>query len=143
MAAPDMLLELDSVTKSYGRNKALDSVSFDLAAGEIHCLVGENGAGKSTLIRILSGAVAPDSGKIRIGGREFASLHPARAMELGISTIYQDVELIESLSVADNIFLGSERSSRIPGVVDTRAQFARAREIMDALSIDIDERALV
>jgi len=143
MAAPEMLLQLDSVTKSYGHNKALDNVSFDLAAGEIHCLVGENGAGKSTLIKILAGAIVPDSGKIRLGGRELASLNPARAMELGISTIYQDVELIESLSVADNIFLGNERSSRIPGVVDTRAQLARAREIMDSLSINIDERALV
>ncbi|MDP6543710.1 MAG: sugar ABC transporter ATP-binding protein [Phycisphaerae bacterium] len=143
MAASDMLLELESITKSYGRNKALDNVSFDLAAGEIHCLVGENGAGKSTLIKILAGAIVPDSGRIRVGAENFTSLNPAQAMELGISTIYQDVELIESLSVADNIFLGSERKSRIPGVVDTRAQLVRAREIMDALSIDIDERSLV
>jgi ribose transport system ATP-binding protein len=138
-----MLLELDCITKSYGANKALDNVSFDLTAGEIHCLVGENGAGKSTLIKILAGAVAPSSGTIRIGGGEFTSLNPTRAMELGVSTVYQDVELIESLSAADNIFLGSERKGRFPGVINTRAQFVRARAIMDALSIDIDERAMV
>jgi len=143
MPASDVLLSLEGVTKTYGQNKALDEVCFDLAAGEIHCLVGENGAGKSTLIGILSGAVRPDSGRIHIAGQQFSSLQPRRAMALGVSTIYQDVELIESLSVADNIFLGSELMGSIPGVVDARAQFAKARQLMDSLSIDIDERALV
>ena len=143
MPASDVLLRLEGVTKTYGHNKALDDVCFDLAKGEIHCLVGENGAGKSTLIGILSGAVRPDSGTILITGHQFSSLQPRRAMELGVATIYQDVELIESLTVADNIFLGSEMPGPIPGVVDTRAQFAKARQIMDALSIDIDERVLV
>jgi len=143
MSAPDVLLRLEGVVKTYGHHRALDDVCFDLRAGEIHCLVGENGAGKSTLIKILSGAVAPDSGRLCIGGRVFRALHPRRAMALGISTIYQDVELIESLSVADNIFLGSERTGRFPGVVDSRAQFRQARDVMDALRIDIDERALV
>jgi len=143
MPASDVLLRLEGVTKTYGHNRALDDVCFDLAAGEIHCLVGENGAGKSTLIGMLSGAVRPDSGTIHIAGQQFSSLQPRRAMELGVSTIYQDVELIESLTVADNIFLGSEIPGRIPGVVDSRAQFAKARQIMDALSIDINERALV
>ena len=143
MPASDNLLRLEGVTKTYGHNKALDDVCFDLVGGEIHCLVGENGAGKSTLIGILSGAVRPDCGQIHIAGQQFSSLQPRRAMELGIATIYQDVELIESLTVADNMFLGSERTGRIPGVVNARAQFARARQIMDSLSIDIDERALV
>jgi len=143
MPAPDLLLRLEGVTKTYGHNTALDEVSFDLAAGEIHCLVGENGAGKSTLIGILSGAVKPDCGTIHIAGQHFRSLQPRRAMELGVATIYQDVELIESLTVADNIFLGSERTGRIPGIVNARAQFARARQIMDTLRIDINERALV
>ena len=138
-----VLLRLEDVVKTYGHHRALDDVCFDLRPGEIHCLVGENGAGKSTLIKVLSGAVAPDSGRLCIGGRVFRALHPRRAMALGISTIYQDVELIESLSVADNIFLGSERTGRLPGVVDSRAQFRQARDVMDALRIDIDERTLV
>lgn len=143
MPASDVLLRLEGVTKTYGHTRALDDVSFELAGGEIHCLVGENGAGKSTLIKILSGAVAPDSGTLHIAGRQLASLQPRGAMALGISTIYQEVELIESISVADNIFLGSERSSRVPGVIDARAQFEAAGEILAALSIDIDARALV
>ena len=143
MPAPQMLLWVEGVSKTYGHHKALDDVWFDLLAGEVHCLVGENGAGKSTLIKVLAGAVQPDCGTLRIGDGRFASLDPHQAMALGVSTIYQDVELIESLTVADNIFLGSERKGRLPGVVDTRAQFDHAREIMDTLNITIDERTLV
>lgn len=105
---------LKNITKIYGFHKALDNVSFDLNKGEVHCLVGENGAGKSTLIKILSGAIAPDVGEICIDGQCFRSLTPRRAIELGISTVYQDAELVDSLTVADNIFLGSELTSRAP-----------------------------
>jgi ribose transport system ATP-binding protein len=143
MSEPDLLLRLEGVTKVYGRQKALDDVTFDLRAGEVHCLVGENGAGKSTLIKILSGAVRPDAGSLHVMGGDFHTLDPRQAMALGIATIYQDVELIDSLTVADNIFLGCERTGALPGVVDARRQFAAARDIMDTLGIDIDERALV
>lgn len=143
MPEPDLLLRLEGVTKVYGRQKALDDVTFDLRAGEVHCLVGENGAGKSTLIKILSGAVRPDAGSLHVIGGDFHTLDPRQAMALGIATIYQDVELIDSLTVADNIFLGCERTGALPGVVDARRQFAAARDIMDTLGIDIDERALV
>ncbi|PIE34207.1 sugar ABC transporter ATP-binding protein [candidate division KSB3 bacterium] len=139
----ELLLCVEGVTKIYGSQKALDNMSFDLYAGEVHCLVGENGAGKSTFIKILSGAVSPDAGQIHILGKTSRFLTPSEAITLGISTIYQDVELIDSLTVADNIFLGSERRSNIPGVVDTKRQFQQARKIMNRLNITIDERALV
>ena len=139
----ELLLHVEGVSKIYGSQKALDDVSFELHAGEVHCLVGENGAGKSTLIKILSGAVSPDAGTIHILGKQKRYLTPREAIALGISTIYQDVELIESLTVADNIFLGNERRSKIPGVVDSSTQFRRAREIMEKLNITIDEKALV
>lgn len=139
----ELLLHVEGVTKIYGSQKALDDVSFELYAGEVHCLVGENGAGKSTLIKILSGAISPDAGAIHILGKQRQFLTPREAITLGISTIYQDVELIESLTVADNIFLGNERRSKIPGVVDSNTQFRKAREIMEKLNITINERALV
>ncbi len=143
MAQDDILLEVEGLTKIYGQHKALDRVSFVLKRGEIHCLVGENGAGKSTLIKILSGAIAPEEGSISLLGRKFKSLTPRESMELGLSTIYQDVELIESLSVADNIFLGSEKKGMLPFVIDTRSQNEKARDILDLLHIDIDEKAIV
>ena len=140
----DIVLQVSGLTKSFGAQRpALSDVSFELRAGEALCLVGENGAGKSTLIKILSGALVPDAGTVTIGGSAHAALTPRQAMALGVATIYQDVELIESLSVADNIFLGAERPGRAPFTVDAGGQERAARELLDLLHIDIDERALV
>ena len=109
-----MLAAIRNATKTYGHHKALNNVSFELAAGQVHCLVGENGAGKSTLTKILSGAIAPDSGAVVLGGAEHRSLTPRQAIELGVATVYQEPELIDSLTVADNIFLGDERLADFP-----------------------------
>jgi ribose transport system ATP-binding protein len=139
----ESLLTVSQVSKTYGTHRVLNEVSFELQPGEVLCLVGENGAGKSTLIKILSGAVAPDSGSITIRQKSHGSLHPKESMRLGIATIYQDVELIDSLSVADNIFLGNETMGRFPLVIDAHTQRQKARQILDMLHIDIDERLLV
>lgn len=136
------LLSVESLTKHFGATRALHDVSVDLHSGEVLCIVGENGAGKSTLIKILSGAISPDSGTITVQDGSYHSLTPNQAIDLGLATIYQEVELIESLSVAANIFLGNEPKS-IMGFVDSREQNRRAREILDMLHIDIDERTLV
>jgi ribose transport system ATP-binding protein len=144
MPSADVILSVSGLTKSYGAQRpALSRVSFDLHAGEVLCLVGENGAGKSTLIKILSGAVAPDAGTVTLGGRSFSSLKPREAMGLGVATIYQDVELIDSLTVADNIFLGAERPGGMPFTVDARGQARAAREYLDLIHIDIGENAVV
>ncbi len=143
MSQGEALLSVSNLCKSYGSHRVLHDAAFELHSGEVLCLVGENGAGKSTLIKILSGAVEPDSGTITIQSRTFNNLRPRESMELGISTIYQDVELIESLSVSDNIFLGNERVARLPFVVDAKTQRLKAREILDMLHIDIDEKRLV
>ncbi|MFI5387684.1 MAG: ATP-binding cassette domain-containing protein, partial [Fimbriimonadales bacterium] len=138
-----MLASIRNATKIYGQHKALNNVTFDLAEGEVHCLVGENGAGKSTLTKILSGAIAPDSGTIVLDGTEHHSLTPRQAIELGVATVYQEPELIESLTVADNIYLGDERSAAFPLMVDTRTQNERARQLIGSLHFDLKEDALV
>ncbi len=143
-SAGEVVLSVSHLTKSFGAQRpALSDVSFELRAGEALCLVGENGAGKSTLIKILSGAITPDSGTVTLGGNPHHALRPRQAMALGVATIYQDVELIDSLTVADNIFLGAERGGKLPATVDARGQERSARELLDLLHIDIDERALV
>lgn len=137
------ILQVKGVSKRFGQTEALQDVSLTLHAGEVLCIVGENGAGKSTLIKVLSGAIAPDAGRIHVGGGVYESLTPAQAMQLGLATIYQEVELIESLSVAANIFLGHEPTQRVPFLVDSRVQNTHARKILDTLHIGINERLIV
>jgi ribose transport system ATP-binding protein len=136
------ILVIHDLTKTFGDSVALDQVHFTLSAGEVHCLVGENGAGKSTLIKILSGAERPDKGTITVFGREYSHLTPDQSLELGIATIYQDVELVTSLTVADNIFLGRELKTKM-GLVDYKAQNRRARELIESMNFDMPETALV
>ena len=107
MAAP-ALLEVEGLVKEYPGVTALGGVDLDVRAGEVHCLVGPNGAGKSTLIKCISGAVAPTSGEIRIDGEKVSAGDPSAAMARGVATIYQELDLVEDLSVAQNIFLGHE-----------------------------------
>ena len=143
MGENNLLVSLKNITKIYGIHKVLDNVSFDLRKGEIHCLVGENGAGKSTLIKILSGAVVPEKGELYVLGRQIVFMTPRKAIEIGISTVYQDAELVESLTVADNIFLGDEQSAPIPFIVDKNKQFRKAKQIIDTLHMNLAVDALV
>jgi len=136
------ILSMRRISKRYGDMYALSNVDFDLYAGEVHCLVGENGAGKSTLIKILSGAERPTTGSIELFGHSFPFLTPDRALNLGVATIYQDVELVSSLTVADNIFLGHERC-KAGGFVDYAAQRAATQELLDTLNIHIDPDEIV
>jgi ABC-type sugar transport system ATPase subunit len=119
-----------NVSKQYGTTRALADVSFEVAAGEIHALVGENGAGKSTLVRILGGASRPDQGRLMAGGREHHFSSPHDAIAAGIITIPQDLRLVPALSIAENIALGDPPTRRVltmPLLVD------RARMRSDAL----------
>jgi ribose transport system ATP-binding protein len=136
------ILEIRGLSKSFPGVRALQDVDFDLSAGEIHCLVGENGAGKSTFIKILSGALAPDAGSLRIFGREHAALTPRQAIELGIQTVYQESILVGTLSVAENIYLGHERLGRW-GHFDRAASLRDAAALLESLRIRIDPRAVV
>ena len=105
------LLRVDNVAKAFGASRALRGVSFDLNAGEVHALVGENGAGKSTLMKVLSGAVRPDSGALTLGGLPYAPSSPGEARARGVAMIYQELALAPHLSVEANVMLGRERTS--------------------------------
>src|ERR671917_1795353 len=104
------LLEMHGIVKTFPGVRALGGVDLDVRAGEVHCLLGQNGAGKSTLIKVLAGAHHPDEGTISWRGEQVSLSDPQAAMRLGIATIYQELDLVPGLSVADNIFLGREQS---------------------------------
>lgn len=136
------ILSLAAVSKSYAGARALNSVSLDIFPGEVHGLVGENGAGKSTLIKILAGAVTPDSGTISFADGHVSRLDPKTAITHGISTVYQDVDLVTSLTVADNVFLGIEL--RTPWqTIDVKRQVEATRALLERLGVDLDPSAEV
>lgn len=130
------ILTVSDISKSFGGAAALRSVSFDLRPGEVHALVGMNGAGKSTLVGILSGAHAPDSGIIEIAGTVTTGLTPQSARACGIATVPQKRDLVDGLSVAENLFLGN--LPRRAGIVDwPRVHAAAAAQLADVgLAID-------
>jgi ribose transport system ATP-binding protein len=142
MANSEELLRVEAIDKSFPGVHALDQVDFDLKKGEVHVLLGENGAGKSTLMKILSGSQFKDRGRILIGGREVEITSPHHAHALGIGMVYQELSLVPSLSVAENIFLG-RLPKRATGTVDWGRAFGDARQLLDGLGVDINPRQLV
>jgi ABC-type sugar transport system ATPase subunit len=135
-----VILQMQSITMAFPGVKALDGVSFDLNAGEIHALVGENGAGKSTLIKILAG-VYPFSeygGEIILDGAERRFANIREAEKAGIAVIYQELSLVKELSVAENIFLGREPSRF--GVIDWERLYSGAQKLLADLHLEIDPR---
>ncbi|MDH7482975.1 MAG: sugar ABC transporter ATP-binding protein [Armatimonadota bacterium] len=138
-----LALEMRGITKTYPGVKALDNVDFEVAKGEVHALVGENGAGKSTLMKILAGAQPMDSGEIRINGEVVHITSPQKAMDLGISIIYQEFNLVPYLNAAENIFLGREPKGILPGFVDFKTMYAEAQRVIDSLGVKLDVRTPV
>ena len=128
------LLELHGISKSYSGVEVLSDIETDLREGEVLCLVGENGAGKSTLIKIISGVVAPDRGTIIIDGKPCSKMTPRQAINLGIATIYQDIDLVDNLTVADNVFLGCEKRTRL-GTIDVKTQEQETDALLSRLGI--------
>ena len=134
MDAP--ILEARGIEKSFFGVRALDHVDFTLARGEVHALLGENGAGKSTLIKILTGAYRRDGGTIRVAGTEADPRTVGEAQTLGIGTVYQEVNLLPNLTVAENLYLG--RQPRRFGLVDYRRMNADARRLMMRYGLSVD-----
>jgi ABC-type sugar transport system ATPase subunit len=122
------MLRLNRISKSFPGVQALSHVTFTVAAGEIHALVGENGAGKSTLTKIIAGVYQPDEGQIEFNGTTVRWNAPGEAKLRGIHVIYQELILFPNLSVAENIFIGNERR-RAMGAIDYRRTYAEASEL--------------
>jgi len=141
MSAPHALLEARGIGKSFFGISALEDVDFTLQQGEIHALLGENGAGKSTLIKILTGVYRRDRGTIYLQGNEVSPDDVAAAQALGIGTVYQEVNLLENLTVAENLFLG--RQPRRFGMIDRRTMRDRSRALLARYGLDIDVDALL
>jgi ribose transport system ATP-binding protein len=128
---PSSRLRLDGISKSFGATQALRAVSLEVAAGEVHALIGENGAGKSTLLKILSGAHPPDAGSMELEGSPYRPSGPSAARAVGVAMIYQEINLAPHLSVRENILLGSECATL--GWIDAAASRRQARGALDAL----------
>ena len=136
------VLEMRGIRKAFPGVVALDNVDLTLHAGDVHMLLGENGAGKSTLMKILSGAYRKDAGEIRLDGQPVEIGSPRDARDLGIRVIYQELNLVPHLSVAENIFLG-ELPTRWGGIVDWRTLADRTSALLLDLGMTIDPRAPV
>ncbi|MBI5160616.1 MAG: sugar ABC transporter ATP-binding protein [Micrococcales bacterium] len=130
------MLEADGVVKRFAGVTALDDIRFRLRPGESHALMGENGAGKSTLIKVLTGVYQPDEGELRFAGAPVRFAQPLDAQRAGVSTIYQEVNLIPLMSVAQNIYLG--REPRRLGLIDYRRMNADARDLLSTYGIRVD-----
>ena len=138
-AAP--LLHMAGIAKSFPGVQALSGVDLTVGRGEVHALLGENGAGKSTLLKILAGAQQPDAGRITFDGAEVRLANPHAAQQLGIVTIYQEFNLIPTLSIAENVFIG-----RLPvrlGRVDGGELQRRTRSLIEEVGLAVDPRRLV
>lgn len=136
MSLPVPLLSLTGVRKVFPGVTALDNVDFDVAAGEVHALLGENGAGKSTLIKVLTGVYPRDGGEMRLADRDLSPRSVGDAQAAGISTVYQEVNLLPNLSVAQNLLLG--REPRRFGLTDWTRMNEAARKILQRFRLNID-----
>ncbi|MFG1172650.1 galactofuranose ABC transporter, ATP-binding protein YtfR [Erwiniaceae bacterium CAU 1747] len=130
------LLEISGVSQSFPGVRALDNVSFAVRAGEIMALLGENGAGKSTLIKVLTGVYQRDAGSIRLSGQAINPRNTAEAQALGIGTVYQEVNLLPNMSVADNLFIG--REPKRFGLIDRRTLNQRAVKLLNDYGFELD-----
>ena len=134
------ILEMRNISKAFGGVQALRDVSFSCRKGKVHALVGENGAGKSTLIKILAGAYQADSGEIVFKGQRYAGFTAREAMGTGISIIYQELNLVQFMTVAENIFLGREPRNRL-GIIDTRRMAKESADLLNRLGIQLSPSA--
>ena len=126
------IIELRGVSKYYGQITALKDVDFTLMPNEIHAVVGDNGSGKSTLIKIVSGAMQPSSGELYVDGQRVYFTDPRDAFALGIVTLYQDLALVETRNISENLYLGREPCRRF-GLVDRRQMILGAYEMVESI----------
>ena len=136
------ILEMNHISKSFGGSKALSDVHFEMEEGEVHALLGENGAGKSTLMNILTGVLPADSGKIVFMGKEYTSPTIKEMEKAGIAFVHQELNVINDLSVADNIFLRKEIKNKF-GLINEKEQIKKTRELFESLGVDMNPSEMV
>jgi len=137
MLVNEVAVELKNITKVFPGVKALDNVSLTLYRGQIHGLIGENGAGKSTLIKVLAGVYKPEKGDIFLEGRHVKFSNPLEAKHMGITCVYQELNIVKDLNITDNLFMG-EYIKKKTGLLDYKGMNKKAREIMKQIAQDID-----
>ncbi len=135
------LLTVKNVTKTYPGVVALNNVSFEVRPGEVHALIGENGAGKSTLIKVLTGAIEPDSGSIEYDGQKYDKMSPSLSRSVGIAAIYQEFNLAPTVSVAENIFIGARLNDG--AFVDFKKLYSEAEKVLQNFHVKISPKATV
>lgn len=141
MSTDNIVLSLNGISKQYPGVLALDSVDLEIRESEVHAIIGENGAGKSTLIKILAGAILPDEGTISFDRNNYEKLSPTQSKELGISVVYQEFNLMDSLSIMENVFVGNIPHRR--GLVDYKKLESDTNKILRMIDAPLDARDLV
>ncbi len=142
-AAKAIALRMTGISKRFGPVQALQDVTFTVRKGTVHALVGENGAGKSTLMKVLAGVHKPDSGELEIHGKKYTFEKPQQALDAGVSMIYQDLDLAEELTVAENIFLGNEPRGMFPFMVNHKEMAKKTRALSSQYHFDVRPDAVV
>ena len=135
-------VDMKGIVKHFGGVKALQGVDFQVEAGEIHALLGGNGAGKSTILKVLNGVHVPDEGSIDICGTRITAMSPEASRNAGVAMIFQEMSLIPTLTVAQNVFLTREAKTGA-GLIDDRVAESKAKELFDMLEVEVNPRALV
>ena len=135
----DIVLSIRGMSKSFGRNRVLDHINLDVKRGTVMGLMGENGAGKSTLIKLIAGAIEPDEGFIHIGNDSYAKISPKESRAHKIEVIFQEFNLVPTLTVAENILLGDHRGR----LADFKEMEQVAKKLLESLGIKINPKKLV
>ncbi|MDD4849732.1 MAG: sugar ABC transporter ATP-binding protein [Gemmiger sp.] len=139
----EVILKMEGITKLFPGVRALDKVSLELRKGEVHAVIGENGAGKSTLMKVLLGIYHADEGSITYKGKKVQFSSPLNALSAGIAMIHQEISLVPTMDVAENIWLGREKLTMKNGMINRENRFKMTAEIFKKLNIDLDPRAMV
>ncbi len=140
MEEQEYALKLEGIKKSYYGVYALDNVDFAVKKGTIHALMGENGAGKSTLVKVIAGVHRPDEGKIFLKGQEVSFSNPGQSIDHGIAMIYQELNPILDMTVAENLYLGREPMKKRYAVINDKKMYRDARELLKKVSLDVDPK---
>lgn len=135
---PNGVLQIKNVSKAFGGVQALENVHFRVRTGEVHGVMGENGAGKSTLMKSLMGLVQPDSGQIIFQGQPLDHTDVKSTLDRGISMVHQEIMPVPELTVAQNIFLGQEKTRTFPGWIDEKILIQKADRLLEELNVEID-----